>query len=132
MRALTGAARRRHGARSQRQVPRSPQVDEFHMGNDDDFTVHHTEPAQSQRKCPISWAKRDDFMDQITERTAADLAKKRGRRAARPRLVVIGTLRIPKLLLPWERDLIASALAVVANRKPGPEALLRDGDNAEG
>lgn len=58
--------------------------------------------------------------------------KKRGRRAARPPLVVIGTLRLPGLILPWERDLIASALAVVANREPGPEALARDGHNVQG
>lgn len=69
-------------------------------------------------------------MDQRTKLPAADPAKKRGRRAARP-LVVIGTLRLPRLLLPWERDLIASALAIVANREPGPDALPRDGDNAE-
>ena len=71
-------------------------------------------------------------MDQTTKLPAADPAKKRGRRAARPPLVVIGTLRLPRLLLPWERDLIASALAAVANQEPGPDALPRDGDNAEG
>lgn len=72
------------------------------------------------------------FMDQTTKLPAADPAKKRGRRVARPPLAVVGTLRLPRLILPWERDLIASALAVVANREPGPEALHRDGDNAEG
>jgi hypothetical protein len=71
-------------------------------------------------------------MDQTAKLPAAAPAKKRGRRAARSPLVVVGTLRLPRLILPWERDLIASALAVVANRKPGPEALLRDDDNAEG
>ena len=71
-------------------------------------------------------------MGQTTKLPAADPAKKRGCRAARPPLVVIGRLRLPRLLLPWERDLIASALAVVANREPGPDALPQDGDNAEG
>jgi hypothetical protein len=71
-------------------------------------------------------------MNQTAKLPAADSAKKRGRRAARPPLVVVGTLRLPRLILPWERDLIASALAVVANQELGPEALPRDGDNAAG
>jgi hypothetical protein len=71
-------------------------------------------------------------MEQKTNLTAGDSAKKRGRRAARPPLVVIGTLRLPLLILPWEHDLIASALAVVANRETGPEARPRDGHDAQG
>jgi hypothetical protein len=71
-------------------------------------------------------------MDQTTKLPAADPTKKRGRRAARPPLVVIGTLRLPKRILPWERDLVASALAVVDNQEPGREALPRDGRDAQG
>lgn len=71
-------------------------------------------------------------MDQTTKLPAADPAKKRGRRAARPALVVIGTLRLPQGILPWERDLVASALAVVASREPGSEAIPRDRDDVEG
>ena len=71
-------------------------------------------------------------MVQTTKLPAAVSAKKRGRRAARSPLVLVGILRLPRWILPWERDLIASALAVVTNQELGPEALPRDGDHAEG